>query len=145
VPQPKAFPTPHDGALYLYWWELLSMSEYSCSLPSGQVMWKMWRCNPNFGLDRPHHEHRDDTTEVGECHLNDEPKYDLTHLQFLREPWVVRQYVPSNKKGFIGINVYEVHLKSGPHPRGYNAPDWDNYERYKKERQAEDAGYTLDP
>lgn len=37
----------------LYRYELEALPEYSCTMPSGQTDWKMWRCNESFGTRRP--------------------------------------------------------------------------------------------
>ena len=84
----------------LFEWELASMSEYSCSIPSGTVLWKMWsRNNTAYG-----------------------PKGAAPE-------WLVGQYIPCKKNDRVGIRWFKVVFRSGPKPRQYTAPDWDNYHR----------------
>lgn len=52
--------TPFDCArkaaqskIRLYRYELESLPEYSCTMPSSTVDWKMWRCNENFKTSKP--------------------------------------------------------------------------------------------
>lgn len=105
------------NTIRLFAWELDSMSEYSCSIPTGTTPWKMWKCNmnayPNPGL-------------LGES---------------AREPrWVVGQYGEPEGDS-VPITWFVVVLRYGPRPPLYSAPDWSNYERwksdYKKEKEEE--------
>ena len=89
-------------AIFLYRWELSTMPEYSTSIPTGTVPWKMWR----------HREGAD---------------------------WYVGQYVEVEDPKVMGIRWFRVVLREGPVPRGYHAPDWDNHERWKRDRRADRA------
>lgn len=73
----------------LYPWELASMSEYSCSLPSGTVLWKMWARDRNFGK------------------------------RTTKKDWCVGQYAPYEGPlpDRIGIRWFEVQILEGPEPR----------------------------
>lgn len=55
------------------------------------------------------------------------------------DQWVVGQYIPCEEPGMIGTRWYEVLLKEGTKPAGYVPPDWSNYARWKKDREAEKA------
>ena len=123
----------------LYPWELESMPEYSCSIPSGTVMWKMWRRNCNayaIGVRCPSCLFEDKASP--ECRLQC-PKCKFEELKKFQLPerWVVGQYVPCDIPGEIGIRWYEVQLLTGPKPRIYNPPDWHNYKRWKQEHDEE--------
>jgi hypothetical protein len=67
------------------------MREYSSTLPSGTVLWKMWKRNLNFGT------------------------------RSKEKSWVVGQYVPytGDLPDQIGIRWYEVQLLEGPKPAMY--------------------------
>lgn len=95
--------TKNEIRLFLH--ELESMPEYSTSIPTGQVMWKMWRRRERI----PAH-------WVGGPAVNE----------------FVGQYTPSDRRGFVRIRWFKVVLKYGPAPPVYHAPDWSNYERYKR-------------
>jgi hypothetical protein len=95
----------------LFLHELESMDEYSSTIPTGTVMWKMWRrrsCSNGAG-------------------------------RLLGIEWFVGQYVPDDKygrplpKSRIGIRWFKVVLRQEPVPPIYRAPDWSNYQRYRKE------------
>jgi hypothetical protein len=88
------------------------MGEYSASVPTGQIMWKMWRRDVN----EPARRHG---------------TLPASHPPF----WRVGQYAPSTTPGYIGIRWYDVVIKSGPKPRHYKPPDWRNRMRYLRDRQ----------
>jgi hypothetical protein len=97
----------------LFLHELESMDEYSHSIPTGTTTFKMWRRRQYMW------------GTVG------------VYTEF------VGQYVPDNKYGRpypanrIGIRWYKVVLRYGPAPRSYFAPDWSNYQRFRKEAEEE--------
>ncbi len=93
------------NTIRLFLWELESMPEYSCSLPSGQTFWKMWRRNMYASRRGPHREPR----------------------------WVVGQYTPHPDPKTVGIRWFKVHLREGPKPRFYTAPDWVNMARWRRD------------
>jgi len=94
----------------LFPWELESMGEYSCSIPTGTTLWKMWKCDLNA--------------------------YRLPPKK--RKPkWVVGQYIPHKDPEFVGIRWFPVKLLEGPEPLDWRVPDWDNDQRYDRERDAE--------
>lgn len=97
----------------LFPWELDSMGEYSCTLPSDTTLWKMWKCDKNAYRNIP-----------GEKRL--EPH------------WVVGQYVPhlGGDPKLVSIRWFEVKLREGPKPLGWVAPDWSNHQRSQAEQKA---------
>jgi hypothetical protein len=123
----------------LYPWELDSMPEYSCSIPSGTVLWKMWRRNTlAYCLEVACTCGFRGRASVEARLVCPDCKGDLRKLPY-REDWIVGQYVPCDIPGQIGIRWYEVQVLSGPKPRCYTPPDWDNYKRWKADRAAERA------
>lgn len=69
----------------LYPWELASMPDYSCTLPTGTTLWKMWRRNLHAYTTPP------------------------------KPPrWVVGQYVPHHEPEKVGIKWFDVQLLEGP-------------------------------
>jgi hypothetical protein len=102
----------------LYPWELESMPEYSSTLPTGTTLWKMWKRNLNETYNHA-------------AALACKPLKPVV--------WWIGQYVPHTGKlpDRIGIRWFEVQLLEGPEPSGYVPPDWSNYDRWKRERDAE--------
>ena len=132
------------ATIKLFPWELASMDEYSCSLPSGTTMWKMWKNNwnayavgvtcTNCGfVGRASTASRPASTHCPGC------KTDGLVGTRLPEHWFVGQYIPCDIPGQIGIRWHEVVLLEGPKPASYVSPDWSNYQRWQKERKAERA------
>ena len=99
----------------LFPWELMSMSEYSSTVPTGTTLWKMWRRDTSLRLNQT----------GGLIRAGGKPV------------WVVCQYVPHENMELVGIRIYEVELLEGPEPSVYHPPDWSNYDRYRKERREE--------
>ena len=96
----------------LFPWELDSMGEYSCSIPTGTTLWKMWKCNKNaYRPNRP----------------GEKPYPPL---------WVVGQYIPHKNPEFVGIRWFKVKILEGPRPLGWVTPDWSNFQRYRREADA---------
>lgn len=93
----------------LFPWELKSMPEYSCTLPSATTLWKMWKRDVN----EPIRFHK---------------KKDLPRC------WVVGQFIPHETPGFVGIRWFEVHLREGPKPVNYKPPDWNNFQCWRLEQ-----------
>jgi hypothetical protein len=87
----------------LFVWELESMPEYSSSLPTGQVLFKMWR----------------------------RAIQDLRTRAVVA--WQAGQYVPCRIPGNVGIRWFDVVLRAGPKPPAWEAPDWNNRARYQRE------------
>ena len=87
----------------LFRWELESMNDYSHSLPSGQTPGKKWRRSINSKF-RP----------------------------FKPSNWLVGEY-GEPAEGYIPVIWYRVVLRVGPRPQHYYRPDWENYERWKRE------------
>ena len=114
------------------------MSEYSCSLPSGTTIWKMWKRNnnafavgircSNCPLTGRADTHRLPGPMCPKCNQDTLTKFDLP------DKWYVGQYVPCDIPGQIGIRWFEVIFKEGPQPRSYSPPDWSNYDRWKREK-----------
>lgn len=100
----------------LYPWELDSMDEYSLTDPTGQTLFKVWKRDLNAPRRLQH-------PVTGDMPLNAP-----------RDPdWRVGMYVPDSCcPGYIGILWLRVDLREGPSPRVYHAPDWSNYERYRR-------------
>lgn len=92
--------------LRLFPWELESIDEYSCSLPTGTTIGKMWK--------------RD---------MNEAERYHTGRP--LPEEWVVAMYIPDDRPDSVGIVWFNVELRQGPHPRSYHAPDWCNRKHFK--------------
>ena len=87
----------------LFHWEFESIDDYSCSLPSATTMWKVWKNNKNAYNSR-------------------------------RLPnWYLGQYVPTDKKDYIGIRWFKIVLREGPKPRYWEKPDWANHKRFRAE------------
>jgi len=97
----------------LFAWELASMSEYSCSLPTGTTPWKMWKHNENAYPNVPGRPAK-------------------------KAKWWVGQYREPEGDS-VPIRWYEVIMRHGPMPTRYVAPDWSNYARYKSDRKKERA------
>jgi predicted nucleic-acid-binding Zn-ribbon protein len=130
------------ATIKLYPWELESMSEYSCSLPTGTTMWKMWKNNWNAYAVGIKCSNCDFTGRANTLRMPSNPQCPKCKTEGLRkiqlqEHWFVGQYIPCDIPGQIGIRWHEVILKEGPELRNYQAPDWDNYQRWKKDRAAE--------
>lgn len=97
-----------DLKIFLYWWELESMPEYSCSLPSETTIGKVWRC--------------------------DIMAYNKRAVLPL---WYVGIYGESDDPDVRLIHWHEVVLREGPRPAHYSPPDWHNTARWERERQHE--------
>lgn len=95
----------------LFRYELESMPKYETSIPTGKVLWKMWRSavkgSQFMGWPKP-----------SPCDL-------------------VSQYVPHRNPKLIGIRTFEIDVLEGPMPRGWEPPDWQNYARWKREFNTE--------
>ena len=93
----------------LFRWELDSMPEYSCSIPSETVLWKMWKCDRNAYNPRK--------VEAGPL-------------------WYVGQYAshPRDPENLVSIWWFKVKLVEGPKPKDWRAPDWHNHQRWERER-----------
>jgi hypothetical protein len=115
--------------LYLY--ELLSMPDYSSTMPTSTTPFKMWRRNNNVAMRI-----RISESRCGRDMAIDE--YLKLKAKLLKkydgEDWFVGQYYPIDTPGRIGIRWFKVVLKEGPMPSGWQAPDWDNLQRWRKER-----------
>lgn len=46
--------------------------------------------------------------------------------------WIVGMYVPHRNPKTVGIIWFDVELRHGPAPHGYQTPDWINYANYKR-------------
>lgn len=84
------------------------MPEYSYTLPTGTTAWKMWR---------------------------------TARMRYPREPlhpedWFVGQFQEPVGK-VVPIRWFEVAFRHGPAPRHYAPPDWDNYQRWRRESALE--------
>lgn len=90
--------------LFLYFYELDSMDEYSTTLPTGTTIGKFWKRNENVFQDAP-------------------PK------------WVVKCYAEDPDPEFRRILWFDVVLREGPKPPGWEPPDWSNYQRWEKDRE----------
>ena len=98
------------NTIRLYPWELESMDEYSTSLPTGQTMWKQWRCRRRTGKRDP---------------MTGYPELSSTE-------WLVGQYVPTWRPGRIGIRWSAIVLRHGPKPAYYAPPEWDRFSYYRR-------------
>lgn len=88
----------------LFIWELMSMGEYSSTLPTGTTVWKQWR-----------------------------RRVDAEPSGFVVGQYVPCDERDRRGRAQVGIRWYRVVLKHGPFPRrGYRPPDWDRYEYYKR-------------
>ncbi len=97
------------GRIRLFPWELESMGEYSCSLPTATTLFKTWKRDRNaFRVGAPN-----------------EPS------------WVVGRFVADTpeRKDSVAILWMEVDLLHGPKPQRYDEPDWDNYQRWRREEE----------
>lgn len=99
----------------LFPWELESMDEYSCSVPSGTTLWKMWKRNRNA---------------YRRTYPGEEP---------YPPSWMVGQYIPHKDPEYVGIRWFGVKILEGPQPVGWSAPDWSNFQHYRREREQERA------
>jgi hypothetical protein len=105
----------------LYQYELDEIGEYSCSIPSGTVPYKVWKVDLNFGK---------------------------SYRVCSKPDWVMSQYIPLEEPfSEIAIRHYEVFVLEGPEPPGRVTPDWDNYERWKRDREENNtpSQYRLHP
>lgn len=104
--------------LFLFPWELDAMSEYSRSFPSGTTPGKVWR--------------REVFREVA-VGVNEDGH---TLVRKVHDGWIVGMYLePIGDR--VPIIWFDVVLRSGPMPRIYRAPDWDNYAHWQKLRAEE--------
>lgn len=101
------------NTIRLYPWELASMPEYSTSIPTGTVEFKMWR--------------RDKRARVPRGREN----------ELHEEDWQVCMYVPHHLPDRIGIKRFQVVLLQGPEPPSYHPPDWHNHAGYLRQRARE--------
>lgn len=110
--------------VYLFAWELRSMDDYSCSLPSATTIGKKWKNNRNA------YRHRyPDAPEVSQY---------VTQLVGPLEPcWYTGEYIDDPDPKLVGIKWSCVVLVEGPEPPGWVAPDWANLERWDRENRAE--------
>lgn len=89
--------------LFLFWHELMSMPDYSATLPSGTTIGKFWRRREPYRSE------------------NDAP--DARHF--------VGTYIPGPDAEHVSIVWFDVVLRAGPAPRRYEPPDWHYYEGWK--------------
>jgi hypothetical protein len=94
----------------IYVWQLESMNEYSNTLPTGTTPFKLWKCNVNNTWNR---------RQQG--------------LPPTEPLWVVGQYHPIDDPDRVGIRWFDVQLLEGPKPPGWEAPDWANYARWRRD------------
>lgn len=102
------------NTIRIYMWQLKSMNEYSSTLPSRTTPFKMWKRNVNDSWVRAQ-----------------------SGLPPTEPLWVVGQYYPVEDPDRIGIRWFDVQLLEGPKPSGWVAPDWSNYDRWKRDYNAE--------
>lgn len=116
----------------LYLWELMSMPEYSTSIPTGTTPFKMWRRDDGLRLRHvlaERYRHAKLADNESECAAL---KAEFEALP--EHTWRVGQYYPVEDPKVIGIRWYDVQPLEGPAPKSYCPPDWSNFERYKRER-----------
>ena len=77
------------------------MPEYSCTLPTGKTIGKMWRRDQN--VYAPGHA----------------PK------------WFVGMYLEDEDPALVRILWFRVVLREGPEPWGYRPPDWHNRAHFR--------------
>lgn len=117
----------------LYGYELASMPNYSTTIPSGTVLYKMWRRDNNQGRRFQIMEARcPSTMEREEC--AERRRALLKECE--GEDWYVGQYLPSDIPEQVLIRWYKVVLKHGPQPRRWQPPDWHNQARYNRSKYA---------
>ena len=127
------------ATIRLFPWELKSMDEYSCSMPSGQTTWKMWSCNRSaysIGVKCticPMRGSVDNRMKLIGAQCPRCKKRDTLERFRLKDHWVVGQYIPHRDPDTVGIRWHEVELLPGPRPPNYNPPDWSNFQRWKTE------------
>ena len=97
--------------LFLFPWELESMDEYSCSLPTGTTVGKIWKRNLTA--------------------------FQRSQGRVLEPEWIVCMYAEHEDPNKVRILTFNVELKQGPRPRSYRAPDWSNYQQWQKDRAEE--------
>ena len=100
--------------LFLFSWELASMSEYSTTIPSGTTIGTLWKCNVNY---KP------------------QPGWSLVP-DHSNPRWVVRMYSEHEDPNRVSIIQFTVIMRHGPPPHVYRAPDWSFFEGWKKEARA---------
>jgi hypothetical protein len=115
----------------LYGYELFSMPEYSSTLPTETTPFKMWRKDNNVVIRLRISNSRCGILDDYDAYL--EQKWKLLN-KYAGEDWYVGQYYPIDTPRRIGIRWFKVVLKEGPMPSGWQAPDWDNLQRWRKER-----------
>lgn len=113
--------------IFLFAHELDSMPEYSTTVPSDVVLWKMWRRRELWvpKLAR---------------------SFSLFYASELKakgfeydDVWYVGQYWPCQlHERCEGCHIlwFKVVMRHGPAPAVYREPDWTNYGRWERERKA---------
>jgi len=103
--------------LRLYPWELDSLPEYSTTMPTGTTIGKFWKRNTNW------------MTHGGGYSAPDS----------VNPKWVVCAYDENPNPKLVTIRIFEVAVLEGPYSGDYRPPDWSNYARWKRDRDAERA------
>lgn len=106
----------------LFSWELESMGEYSCSIPTGTTIGKKWKCNRNAYR-----------SQVGQTEPKELQFYSQQMLGPLPPDWWVGEYVEDPDPKMVGIVWRKVIILEGPYPRNWRRPDWDCDERRRRE------------
>jgi len=117
------------------------MPEYSCSLPSGTTLYKVWKSNTNAfavgirctncSLTGRSNSHNLPGPMCPKCKQDTLTKFNLP------AQWFIGMYVPDSQPGMIGIRWFDVITLEGPRPPNYSPPDWSNYDRWKRDREQE--------
>jgi hypothetical protein len=105
--------------VFLYWWELESMPEYSTTLPTGTTIGKVWRADKNAV-------HSVARQMAGAVYGSRPPAN-----------WRMRMFIPDAHPEMRMAVSFKVTLRHGPMPRAYSAPDWTYMEGWRRERAAE--------
>lgn len=108
--------------LFLYPWELLSMPDYSCTLPGGTTLGKFWRrCGRGSG-GTPRDDYALEAAAAG-CYS--------VGCYYAHVP----DDSPRARAGdeLTCIAWFVVVLRAGPAPRAYSPPDWSNHQQWRRE------------